>query len=299
MHRHRAVLSESRIAVQRRRQRVRITYVVSGAFVLLIILTVAFLRMPFLRVKTVDVLGTKTISEDDARVFVFRELSGNYAWLLPKDNTFLFSDKILADAVLSQFPRAESVIVRRKSLSRVQVSITERAPVGRWCGAGASVSVSENVASTSLQEEVVTAPRCILMDATGMAYELENSDVSIAGSGSLPIWYGLLADNSTLPVQFLVPKTFASTRALVEAMTIKVNAGALVSVSIDVDDGARATFENGFSVLFGVNNETGVVMGHLLTALSLPIFSDRSISDFEYLDLRFGDKLYYRLRSGK
>jgi hypothetical protein len=48
--------------------------------------------------------------------------------------------------------------------------------------------------------------------------------------------------------------------------------------------------------LFALGDDAGAVYQHFTLALTADIFKAHKLSDFHYLDLRFGNKLYYKLR---
>ena len=267
-------------------------YIGIGLVVFLLVALIALARWSQVRVQTVEISGVSTISTDAMQAYVAQELSGDYMWVFPRNNIALFSTKALADALRTQFPRIETIAVHRKSFSDLSVAITERAPSGRWCGKEASV-ISVEAASSSPASTFIE--QCILLDITGLAYEHESAG---DGMDALPAWYGPLAgDGVMLPAQFLTPKDFASLRALAEAIAGQVNAGALISVSADAEGSGRVSFANGFSLLFKTTDDAGSVMDHISAGLSSPIFSGRSTDDFQYLDVRFGDRLYYKLHA--
>jgi len=49
-------------------------------------------------------------------------------------------------------------------------------------------------------------------------------------------------------------------------------------------------------VIFALSDSGGDVYERFVLALTAEPFEGRSTGDFEYLDLRFGDRLYYKLR---
>ena len=55
-------------------------------------------------------------------------------------------------------------------------------------------------------------------------------------------------------------------------------------------------FASGFVLKFALSDAGGDVFERFSLALAAEPFLGRSLSDFLYLDLRFGDKLYYKLK---
>jgi hypothetical protein len=61
----------------------------------------------------------------------------------------------------------------------------------------------------------------------------------------------------------------------------------------------RVSFINGFALLFSLDSAGADVYQRFVLALGADAFQGHTLGDFEYLDLRFGDKLYYKLRDNQ
>ena len=49
--------------------------------------------------------------------------------------------------------------------------------------------------------------------------------------------------------------------------------------------------------MFALGDDGGDVFDRFSLALQSDLFKKHALSDFDYLDLRFGDKLYYKLKT--
>ena len=70
------------------------------------------------------------------------------------------------------------------------------------------------------------------------------------------------------------------------------------SISVDAVGDVRVMFTNGFTLIFALSDDSGDLFERFSLALSSGPFVAHTLSDFAYLDLRFGDKLYYKLKDG-
>ena len=84
--------------------------------------------------------------------------------------------------------------------------------------------------------------------------------------------------------------------ALVDAVIQKLSGEVLADVSINADNDVGMRFAGGFVLKFALHEERGDTFERLTLALTAEPFVSHKLVEFEYLDLRFGYKLYYKLR---
>ena len=69
----------------------------------------------------------------------------------------------------------------------------------------------------------------------------------------------------------------------------------VVSVVVDEHHDVYVRFENNFTLMFNLRDNSGDVYERFVLAQTAEPFKNHNLSDFEYLDLRFGDRLYYKV----
>lgn len=235
----------------------------------------AVFHAPFLRIQTVVVEGNEGIPANTIAEFVEQSLAGSYVYVIPKDNALMYPRRALAAQLLSRFPALYSVDVTVTDLTTLAVKVVERKPQALWCG--------ESPASPS---------PCFLIDQGGVAY---GNAVSFAGNAYVR-FYGPRTEG-TFPQQYLTQEEFRTMYALLEALTKKIENEPLVSVAVDDAKDVRAVFDSGFELLFSAKDDSASVYERFVLAQASEPLATRPLKDFEYLDLRFGDKLYYKLRN--
>ncbi|MDE1925436.1 MAG: hypothetical protein KGH79_04670, partial [Patescibacteria group bacterium] len=109
-------------------------------------------------------------------------------------------------------------------------------------------------------------------------------------------YYGALSGDAA-PKHFLTAEEFQSLSALVDALVQEQNGNGIQSVAVGAAGDVTIMFADGFDLLFNVSQDGGDVYQRFMLALQSDPFKQRQLSGFEYLDLRFGDKLYYKLKN--
>lgn len=272
---------QSRLRERRRRRRIILACVVLILIGLFCYGTVTLMRKPFLRIQTITVAGSDSVATSSLAQFARGELSGNYWHFFPKDNILLYPKNKLAADVLSTFPSLRTASVHSDTFTSITLSVSERKPSALWCGDGGPTASS------------TPSSACLLLDEGGVAY-------AQAPTFSEPVYisyYGVLqGDSARLPAQFLTPSQFRSLAALVAALIKQADIGMPARVSVDENNDVTVHFGGGFNILFALGDDGGKILQHFTLALSSAPFTKHPLSAFQYLDLRFGDKLYYKFK---
>lgn len=268
----RAVLGESSIRTRRRRRRVRIAAALFLFILLLLLGAISLARASFLRIQTIEVSNTQSIAASDLKQLVLEKLQGSYFFVFPKNNALLYPKKAIVAKLLASYPSLKSVAIDLENFKTIVVAAEERRPEALWCS------------------DVSPSSACFFLDEEGVIY-------AQAPAYSAPVYdvYLGTASGESLPRQFLLPGQFPALSAFVKAVQEDTNIP-VEYVSIDVHNDVRVRFTNGFVLLFVLGDAEGDAYERFTLALQSEPFKNRKLSNFEYLDLRFGDKLYYKLR---
>lgn len=269
----RVSLPESKVRARRRRQRVIILLWGGFALFFLFILVAWATWVPFVRIQRVEASGAQSVASSTVQKKVQDEIDGKYFLIFAKDNILLYPKGSIQHDLLTQFPIFKSVALHIKGFTRLEVEVVERKGVAVWCG--------ESLASSS---------PCFLLDDSGVVY----APAADFSGNAYERYYGSVP-SLTLPTQFLTTQKFKELYALIQAL--KNTPGlSIQSVSVNSDGDVRAVTRSGFVLLFVLNGASGDVYQRFNLALAAAPFTSHTLSDFEYLDLRFGDKLFYKLK---
>lgn len=269
----RALLPQSKLRQRRRRRR----WLLLGAAVVVFALfsgAVVWLSWaPFLRVTAVEVSGARTIATSTIEAEVAQTLAGKNYFAFVRNNIFLYPRAQIARQLLEGHPTFDRVDVHAKDFHTVVVDIDEREPAALWCPAESSI--------------------CSYMDERGMVY------ASAPEFSEAPyISYRGALQNTDRPglQQYLSKDEYQALAALAAALMVEVPNNPVNAIAVDANKDVRAYFRDGFILMFSLNDSGGDTFERFQLALKSDPFKDKKLSDFEYLDLRFGDKLYYKAK---
>ena len=274
-------------------------------------------------VREIEVRGSEVTNSKEIHEKAEQELSGFYYWVFPRDNVLLVPESSISDRIMVEFPRVRNVRVERSGLYELVVEVQEREPFGMWCGATRS-----SISKPSLQLEADTedgdeSSNCYFLDKTGYVFS-EAPDFSgyvyftyygtLLKSDSLRLYRG----KQPIGKRFLPPEKFAALNDFVGVVR-----------RLDLYPVMYEKQENGTSLLILEDQGRDVVSGTLrfntrddlsLVAANLSeivetgaLFRQQGVEpdsvetlvasesatgskDFEYIDLRYGNKVYFKFK---
>lgn len=266
----RNVFRSPRLERKRRTQRLKRALLGSLLGVGIVGLLLYALFRPEFRIRTVAIDGEEALPRDKITSHIKSGIEGTYFWLIPKAHTFLFPKKSLEAALLRAFPAFSRVEFTREGLSGVRASVVSRSPYAMWC------------------EE----RECFLLDETGVAFapappeqqSLYYRFVDSAGATSTA-----LARTVVTPVRL---------RELV-SLAASLDALALTPLEFRLERTGELTvlLRGGARLLFPKEGPSAA-LPRLETLLSekglVPRYSADSLLGVDYIDLRYGNKIYFK-----
>lgn len=258
---------------QRRRKRIALFAAMCIALLVAIFLFFWwFFNASFLTIRDIEVTGENIVPESSIDLSIRHDIKGQYMGLFSKAGIFFYPKERIEQNLLMLYPTLKSVHISAKDFHTIKVEVTERTPEALWCG-----------------EE---GGQCYLLDADGLAYANAPQyagQVYQTYSGSLP--------GDVLPRQFSTPEEFHSLSALVDVFSKKFAPDKVRRVTVDAHNDVRLSFSGGFDVLFALHDDGGAIFNNISLAMTTEPFLSRPLSDFEYIDARFDNKVYYKLKN--
>lgn len=240
---------------------------------------VFFLREPSLRIRDIEVSGAQALSSGEIAAAVRESLDGNYLGLIPKENILFYPRRGVEKSLLSRFTRLSSADVSSESFHSISISVVERKASYLWCGA--------------VREAVTT--ECFFIDATGYLF----GRAATFSDNALMRFYGSLTGDSdeTIGRRFLPENEFEILRSFLGAAAeLGFPASSLVKkegtdYELNLKEGGRLIFSLGEGAEKAVSNLESALDTN---PLKENIATKRSSLD--YLDLRFGNKVFFKFR---
>lgn len=244
---------------------------------LLILLTsglIYALHLPAVTISKVNVEGTQFVDPGAVSAAALATMQGSYFFIAPKSNILLYPKREIETSVLDTFKRLKAADVSFENLHSLSISVVERTPGGAWCG---THYISGKAAE------------CFLLDEAGYVYARAEG----AAEGLLK-YYGPLAAGEPVGKQFLSPELFSRLSAFAANLS---QAGVTpVALALVAEPDAELYFNDGTKILFNRDDDLARVLDNLLSVLASEEFANRLELNLDYVDLRFGNKVYYKER---
>jgi hypothetical protein len=268
----------SPLRAKRRRKRL----IALGIFLLLVLLLALgasyAAHMPQLRIAAIEIGGEKEMPEQLVADRV-REILSDDSWrFIPRDSILFYNKEAIQRAVVADFPRLRFASVGRESWfsNTLVVTIDERSPLARWCP------------SATLGTEVQA---CFVLDETGFIYA-EDSATAVRPSSEYVFSGGIPEDGVPIGRVFS-PGHLPGLLALLERLA---DAGfAAQGASIENEQDFLVPLDRGFSIKASFGSDVGGLVRNLELVLNSETLQGRQ-DDLEYVDLRFGNRVYYKLK---
>jgi hypothetical protein len=272
LNRRKAILETPNRRTRRRKRLVRLFILYVLGFLILCIGIFYFFRISALQIKDVEISGAGKVDQSELRAIAEKFSEGNVAYFIPKHFFIFYPKKEIAKDVIEKYPEIISAKVVLRGLNKVELRIVERTPYAFYC-------------TTS----------CYFADEQGFVYkEASSTDEHI-----------IFRELRVLPEQSLIRTYPLSTETFKEVEGFARNISELnlhiKEIVIEVNGDLSVLTEEG-KIIISFRESFSDQYSFLKTALSQKVFlyPDGSVRNFDYIDLRFGKKIFYKIeKSGQ
>jgi len=237
-----------------------------------------FLNGEQFALRTIEVRGNQQLSATAIAVAVREALAGERAWFLHRDRYWFYSPEQLTASLGARFGRLASIDVQTPDWQTLWLEISERKTTALWC----------------------PTTDCFYLDETGLAFApaphfSTPPFVVIAGPESLSTstWPRLKSQPLSRSVFFRLLNLKLVLENFFEATALKGVQVNQIRVTADGDYRFRL---NDFDLLMAATQSTDEILNLLRTVFTVPVFNTELAlgTKLESLDLRFGQKVFYR-----
>ena len=293
MAKHHTINSPRLNQIRRKRHRAfRKRVILYFGLILILIIGISFIsRIQKININKIEISGNKVIDSAAIEQVVQEKISGKYFWLYPKTNFLFYPKYSIKKDLQNNFKRLKSLSISVKNFQTLEVNVSEYEGEYLWCGTSTSF-----VSSIDMKEK-----KCYFLDSRGYAF-----DESPYFSGGIYFkFYGNnfnndLQDNNPIGSYFL-PDNFEKIitfKGYLENMNFKPSA-------FWQDENADGNFLiskdlSGPKIIFKTDSDYEKIAENLESAISTePLISNlkNKFSSLLYIDLRFGNKVYYKFNT--
>lgn len=247
----------------------------------------ALFYIPKFRVVEISIEGLNNLEREDFKKEISGVLSGKFYGILPYDNILIVPREKIALSLLLEFPLLKSVSVRREFPQFLSVTVEERKVEALWCPGIFSTSTSSIGEGLALSE----VEGCAFTDASGFIFQ------------PAPFFLGTVFlkffdERIDLPAVGKEMLTGSEFRKLL-VFKDKLNGKNLGVSRIILKDGGIYEIHliEGWHILINDKNEAEQSFDNLELVLEATIKEKRPKLD--YVDLRFGKKVFFKLGNSK
>jgi len=253
----------------RRRKRILKTSLILAVLAIVLGGLAYLSRLEAVVIGEISIEGNSITPTNSIEKIVEDGLAGAYFFVLPKNNSIFYPRRAIKEGILNEINRIREVELSVLDLKTLVVRVSEREPNATWCN----------------QEG------CYFMDPEGFVY-------SEAPEFSGDIFLKYYGDISGNPIgkRYLTEEYFESLSTFIEI--VKDFGLEIVSISIDEFEDIEAGLKEGGEIIFNKTQDLNLLAGDINS-----IFSDESFkiefesgAELDYIDLRFGNKVYFQFR---
>jgi cell division septal protein FtsQ len=289
MHKKKILNSPRLLELKRKRRRVmmeKLLLVIFVVFAIVFLLTYIS-RIPKFNISKIEVSGNKVVDAEEIKTKVTDDIKGKYLGLFPKTNFILYPENFVKESLATNFKRLKDISINVKDLNTLEVSVAERKGLYTWCG--------ETVPEVSTKDE-----KCYFMDETGYIFD----EAPYFSGGVYLKFYGTFENYADSPLGLYFAKdifnNLVTFKANIEGMGLKPEA---MFLSNDGDVEVRLAPGNNArpKILIKSDGDFEKAAENLQAALSTePLLTDfkKKYSSLQYIDLRYGNKVYYKFSNG-
>lgn len=223
-------------------------------------------RVQFLTITTVEVEGGETISYKLVEQKVRESLTGVYLGLIPRRFAWWYPQQDILDAI-SVIPRLKNPEVERVSGTAIKIRFSEYQPYALWCpdrSGDGCLFFDENGYA------FVKAPK--LTGSAFLRYRTLGREVSVG---------------STVAEFDQIKKMESFAHLMEENLKFSVN-----QIETDTAEDVFYILSGGGEIKATLKDDTNQVFNNLQTVLTSPEFKHIRPGNFQYIDLRFGNKVF-------
>lgn len=225
-------------------------------------------RVEVLTLTTVTAKGGETIDVERVKKVAEGPLEGTYMGIIPRDFAWLYPEDDIY-AALNTIPRIKNPVVTRTSGTELSVTYDEFIPYALWC-------------------DEVNVEDCLFFDKVGYAF---GKAPQLTG-GAL-IRYRTIGVKPTVGQSVLSVENIEHIRTFINLIE-KGKRFEIAAVEIDTAGDVFYIVASGGEFKSSLRDDPATVYDNLMTIISDKNFTDIEPGTFQYIDLRFGSKVYVK-----
>lgn len=260
--------------LQKKKRKILFFKIGSISTALIIFVTAASLlsHLDIFEIKTITVEGNSSVDAEQVQEIAKAHVAGKYYYLFSRANRFLYSKDVIIEDLYTQFKRIK-IVSLNVNKSNLLITIEEREPAYTWCS-----GMPGN-----------TQNKCYFIDSNGYIF----SESPVFSGNVFFAFYGDVDNENPIGLTYLNASAFKDIDTLITFLNDKkLHPFAFRSHDNGVYD---LYLEQGGKIIFKEGLDIPLLISNLdLIIKNTQVFKSTGTSKLEYIDFRFGNKLYYK-----
>ncbi len=228
-----------------------------------------------IRISDIIVTGNNSVQTDDILKIVNTELSKVYLGITPTDNILLLRSLIIENKILDTYKKIGKVDVIIRGITSIEIAVTERKSDNLWCKGTPAESKG-----------------CYFMDSSGFIFE----DAPTFSNNSFPEYFGLISGMSPVGQTYFNNnfRNIANLYNALKTMSFQpqyFNALNEHEYEVYILGGGKIIINDKKSFESSLTNLQALVDNKYISNDAV------SLKKIKYVDLRFGNKVNFELKT--
>lgn len=224
-------------------------------------------RLPAFTISDISIEGGETISHEEVRARIEDELRGDYLRIIPHRFSFFYPHDAIIET-LKRIPRIHDITLVRKDRTKLNVSFSEYKPSALWCTPQSDTS------------------ECYFLDDQGFAF----APSPVLAGGALI--RHMFEERTTLEVGHVMSaEEFANIQNFLTRLKDELSLR-ITDVFHTKDNDLYFGVNGGGEVRVAGGDSFEQVFENLKSILTSKDFKHLEPGNFQYIDLRFGNKIF-------
>lgn len=265
------------LAARQLRARMIISVLILVIFAIGIFCLSWFLSRPFVVINEITISGNSLVATDALLATTKNILADYYFGLFTKGNIFIYPEKTIRQTLAAAFPAIKNISGNLENWQTLHLSVEERIPFALWCQ---SIDFTE----------------CFYLDNNGLIFSpapifSDNIFIKFTG-GEIDASSSPMVGKNFLPIDEFHRVTFFLDFLAPLGLTPIIFEASIDEYQISLKGGGR--------LIINSSDDLSIILKNLGTVLRSDNLKKAITNDtLDYIDLRYGNKVFYKLKSSE